>query len=60
MTHQNSLTKYLILNSKCISTRIYLEKTVRKLLPPSPNSMLVRERSVALVNPDQTQKKNID
>lgn len=33
-------------------------KTVRRLLPPSPNSMLVRERSVALVNPDQTNKKN--
>ena len=26
MAHQNSLTKYLILNSKYFSTRIYLEK----------------------------------
>ena len=32
-------------------------KNVRTSLPPSPNSMLFRESAVALVNPDQTQKK---
>ena len=33
MAHQNSLTKYLISNSKCISTRIYLENMLGRYFP---------------------------
>lgn len=60
IAHQNSLAKYLIFNSKCFSTRIYLEKMLGRHFPllliqccfakvPLPWSTLIRRKKKTLI-----------